>query len=116
MGSVEADFPGINSFARSQLLRDSDPGIQPTGWAALRMMAEVSKIKANPATADLVNLESYSSNFWIAPNRSCMTYLIKDASMLNIVLSHRDDIYMTNLTYEEHKKIVSELFDSFDPR
>lgn len=108
--------PGINSFARSQLLQSSDPGAQPTGWAALRMMAEVSKIKANTATADLMNLESYSSNFWIAPDRSCMTYLIKDASLLNIVLSHRDDIDMTNLTYEEHKKVVNELFESFEPR
>ncbi|KAJ6134520.1 hypothetical protein N7523_000842 [Penicillium sp. IBT 18751x] len=115
---LEADLviaaDGINSFARSQLLMSSDPGPQPTGWAALRMMAEVSKIQQNPATADLVNLKSYNSNFWIAPDRSCMTYLIKDASMLNIVLSHRDDTDMSKLSYGDLKKVVDDLFGDFE--
>ncbi|KAJ6103369.1 salicylate hydroxylase [Penicillium sp. IBT 16267x] len=101
---------GINSYARSQLLGCSDPGTQLTGWAALRMMAEISKIKTNPLTADLVDLTTYNSNFWIAPDKSCMIYWIKDASMLNIVLSHRDDIDMRDLTYEEHKEVVDNLF------
>ncbi|KAJ5547146.1 hypothetical protein N7494_004731 [Penicillium frequentans] len=113
LDSAENDL-GINSFARSQLLGSSDPGTQPTGWAALRMMAETSKIKANPITASLVDLDTYNSNFWIAPDKSCMTYWIKDASMLNIVLSHRDDIDMRNLTYEEHKEFVDDLFKDFD--
>lgn len=43
-----------------------------------------------------------------------MTYLIKDASMLNIVLSHRDDIDMAELSYEDHKKLVDELFGDFE--
>lgn len=105
---------GINSFARSQLLGSSDPGTQPTGWAALRMMADISKIKANPLTAGLVDLNTYNSNFWIAPDKSCMTYWIKGASMLNIVLSHRDDIDMRNLTYEQHKEFVDNHFGEFD--
>lgn len=78
------------------------------------MMAEVSKIQQNPATADLVDLNSNNSNLWIAPDRSCMTYLIKDASMLNIVLSHRDDIDMAELSYEDHKKLVDGLFGDFE--
>ncbi|KAJ5898725.1 hypothetical protein N7504_009013 [Penicillium tannophilum] len=106
--------PGINSFARSQLLGSSDPGTQPTGWAALRMMAATSKIKANPITAGLVDLDTYNSNFWIAPDKSCMTYWIKDASMLNIVLSHRDDIDMRKFTYDEHKDFVDDHFKDFD--
>ncbi|KAJ5630445.1 salicylate hydroxylase [Penicillium longicatenatum] len=105
---------GINSFARSQLLGSSDPGTQPTGWAALRMMAEISKIKANPLTADLVDLNTYNSNFWIAPDTSCMTYWIKDASMLNIVLSHRDNIDMRHFSYEQHKQVVDNLFGQYD--
>lgn len=113
LDSADHDL-GINSFARSQLLGSSDPGTQPTGWAALRMMAEISKIKANPLTAGLVDLNTYNSNFWIAPDKSCMTYWIKDASMLNIVLSHRDNIDMRNLTYEEHKEFVDNLFGEFD--
>ncbi|KAJ5936211.1 hypothetical protein N7454_005509 [Penicillium verhagenii] len=91
-----------------------DPGTKPTGWAALRIMAEVSKIKANPVTANLVDLSTHNSNFWVAPDRSCMAYSIKDASILNIVLSHRDDVDMKDCTYEEHKKLVDDLFGDFD--
>lgn len=43
-----------------------------------------------------------------------MTYLIKDASMLNIVLSHRDDTDMSKLSYEDHKKVVDDLFGDFE--
>ena len=80
------------------------------------MMAEVSKIQADPVTADVANLQSYNSNLWIAPDRSCMVYLIKDATMLNIVLSHRDDIDTTNFTLEQYETVVDELFQDFEPR
>ncbi|CAI7678906.1 unnamed protein product [Penicillium pancosmium] len=116
---MEADLviaaDGINSFARSQLLQDADPGSQPTGWAAFRMMAEVSKIKDDPQLRELGIDIPCNSNFWIAPNRSCMTYQIKDATMLNIVLSHRDTVDTSALSYEEHKAIVNDLFADFNP-
>lgn len=105
---------GINSFARSQLLQSLDPGARPTGWAAFRMMAEVSKIKADPETSSLADLDSYSSNFWVAPDVSCMIYLVKDATMLNIVLSHRDNVDTGDFTYEQYKKMVDELFQEFE--
>lgn len=108
-------WAGINSFARSQLLKDADPGSQPTGWAAFRMMAEVSKIKDHPKMTDLGIDIPHHSNFWIAPDRSCMTYQVKGATMLNIVLSHRDEIDTTGLNYDEHKRIVNELFKEFHP-
>lgn len=79
------------------------------------MMAEVSKIKEHPELTDLGIGSPYNSNFWIAPDVSCMTYQIKDATMLNIVLSHRDKVDTTNLTYEEHKAMVNELFGDFNP-
>lgn len=107
---------GINSFARSQLLGSENPGAQPTGFAAIRMMAEVSKIKADPALAGLVDLETNSSNFWIAPEVSCMSYLVKDATMLNIVLSHRDEVDTTDFTVEGYRELVKKLFKDFEPR
>ncbi|KAL6908520.1 FAD/NAD(P)-binding domain-containing protein [Trichoderma evansii] len=107
---------GINSLARSKLLGDKNPGSLPTGWAAFRMTTEVSKLKADPSTSSLVDLQSRSSNFWIAPQVSCMTYLIKDATLLNIVLAHRDDVDTRELTSDECKKIVRDLFKYFEPR
>ncbi|KAL7800471.1 hypothetical protein V8C43DRAFT_208105 [Trichoderma afarasin] len=111
---VAAD--GINSLARSQLLGSRDPGSQPTGWAAFRMTAEVSKLKADPVTSNLIDLQSRSSNWWIAPHISCMTYLIKDATMLNIVLAHRDNINTKEFTTEEYNKTVRSIFKDFEPR
>lgn len=107
---------GINSSARSQLLQDLDPGSKPTGWAAFRMMAEVSKIMADPELAGLIDLEGYSSNLWIAPHVSCMTYLVKGATMLNIVLSHRDQIDTTGFAVEDYQTTVKRLFTDFEPR
>lgn len=106
---------GINSFARSRLLKDADPASQPTGWAAFRMMAEVSKIKEHPELTELGIGNSENSNFWIAPDVSCMTYQIKGATMLNTVLSHRDTVDTTTMSYDEHKEIVKELFKDFSP-
>lgn len=79
------------------------------------MMAEVSKIKDDPQLRELGIDIPCNSNFWIAPNRSCMTYQIKDATMLNIVLSHRDTVDTSALSYEEHKAIVNDLFEDFNP-
>ncbi|PTB81493.1 FAD/NAD(P)-binding domain-containing protein [Trichoderma longibrachiatum ATCC 18648] len=111
---VAAD--GINSLARSKLLGSSDPGSQPTGWAAFRVTAEVSKLRADPAVASLIDLQSRSSNWWIAPQLSCMTYLIKDATLLNIVLSHRDDINTKDFTAIEYNKTVRNRFKDFESR
>ncbi|KAK5989206.1 FAD-dependent monooxygenase OpS4-like protein [Cladobotryum mycophilum] len=117
---LEADLiiaaDGINSSARSQLLQSLDPGSQPTGWAAYRLMTEVSKIKADPELAPLADLETHSSNFWIAGDKSCMTYLVKNATMLNIVLSHHDDIDTSKFSQEEYSDTVDELFKEFEPR
>jgi salicylate hydroxylase len=79
------------------------------------MMAEVSKIKDDPQLTELSIGVPYNSNFWIAPDRSCMTYQIKDATMLNIVLSHRDIVDTSALSYEEHKTMIKNLFEDFNP-
>ncbi|KAK4078689.1 uncharacterized protein Triagg1_3020 [Trichoderma aggressivum f. europaeum] len=111
---VAAD--GINSLARSQVLGSRDPGSLPTGWAAFRMTAEVSKLKADSVTSSLIDLQSRNSNWWIAPHISCMTYLIKDTTMLNIVLSHRDNINTKEFTTGEYNKTVRSIFKDFEPR
>ncbi|ORY60964.1 uncharacterized protein BCR38DRAFT_443046 [Pseudomassariella vexata] len=105
---------GINSLARKQFLGPDDPGALPTGWAAFRMICSADAIKADASVAPL--LEGYGSNLWIDHNVSCMTYLIKDSTMLNIVLSHRDDVETQDWTPEYHKTYVDGLFKEFDPR
>lgn len=107
---------GINSLSRKQLLGAADPGSQPTGWAAIRMMVEVADIHADPAIADIANTETRSSHLWIAPGKSCMSYQIKDGTLLNIVLSHPDDIDMSKFTLDEYKAFVKETFQDFEPR
>lgn len=78
------------------------------------MSAEMDKITGDPLIAKAVGLDSGSSNFWIAPHRSCMTYLVKEATILNIVLSHRDDIDTRGFTLEQYKEAVNGLFADFD--
>ena len=78
------------------------------------MMADVNALKADPLTADVVDLETHSSHLWIAPNASCMTYQIKDGTMLNIVLSHRDDVNMFNYTLAQYRDAVGQLVEGFE--
>lgn len=78
------------------------------------MSAEVSKIRGDPLIAKVVGLDSGCSNFWIAPHKSCMTYLVKGATMLNIVLSHRDDIDTRGFTLGQFRQAVNTLFADFD--
>ncbi|KAI9873397.1 MAG: hypothetical protein M1823_007929, partial [Watsoniomyces obsoletus] len=62
---VAAD--GINSFARAALLGSADPGTTTTGWAGYRMMCEVSRIKQNPALAQICTNTDLDTNLWIGP-------------------------------------------------
>lgn len=78
------------------------------------MSAEMGRVRDDPVLARVTGLESGSSNFWIAPHRSCMTYLVKGGTMLNIVLSHRDDVDTRGFSREQYKQTVDEQFRSFD--
>ena len=60
--NADGDKTGINSFARKEFLKDEEKGSQKTGWAAYRMMADVSKIQANPDTAELVS--EHNNHLW----------------------------------------------------
>ncbi|PMB68810.1 3-hydroxybenzoate 6-hydroxylase 1 [Beauveria bassiana] len=108
---------GINSFARRQLLGDTtNASARPTGLAAVRAMAEVAQIQADPQLASVADLETYSSQLWIAPGRSVMAYLIKEAKLFNVVLSHPDDIDMSRFTPDEYKAFAQDLVKDFEPR
>ncbi|KAM0744074.1 hypothetical protein ACQRIT_001388 [Beauveria bassiana] len=107
---------GINSFARRQLLGDTNGSARPTGLAAVRAMAEVAQIHADPQLASVADLETFSSHLWIAPGRSVMAYLIKEAKLFNVVLSHPDDIDMSQFTPDEYKAFAQDLVKDFEPR
>ncbi|KIW25189.1 uncharacterized protein PV07_08388 [Cladophialophora immunda] len=103
---------GINSFARTQFLREQDRGAQRTGWAAYRTMVDVASIQANPATADLV--EQHNNHLWIGENCSAMTYMIYESTKLNMVLSHRDDVDTTAWTPSQYHGTIKSLFHGWD--
>lgn len=89
---------------------------KPTGIAAIRTMAPVDKVQADPLVADIADLTTYTSHFWISPKVSCMVYLIKDGTLLNIVISHPDDVDMSNFTLEEYQAFTKDLCKDFEPR
>jgi len=111
---------GIKSFARKEFLGDGNGDgegqkgwEEKTGWAAYRCMAPVEKLKLSPLTAHLGR--DYDCNCWTGDGRVVMTYLVKEAKMLNVVLSHRDDVDTTGWTSEQFKAEIGNTFQGVSP-
>jgi salicylate hydroxylase len=85
-----------------------------TGWAAYRMLADVSLILANPMTRDLV--ASPNNHLWIGHNRSAMTYMIHSSTKLNMVLSHPDDVDTSTWTPAQYHSTVTSFFHGWDEK
>ncbi|KIX03918.1 uncharacterized protein Z518_07471 [Rhinocladiella mackenziei CBS 650.93] len=105
---------GINSFGRQQFLKDQDKGAQKTGWAAYRMMVDVSKIQENPETSELV--AQHNNHLWIGERCSAMIYMIHNATVLNMVMSHPDDVDTTHWSSERYMEEIKSLFQGWDKR
>ncbi|KAM3553751.1 hypothetical protein MY1884_006492 [Beauveria asiatica] len=58
----------------SKLLGDANASARPTGLAAVRAMAEVAEIKADPQLASVVDLETYSSHLSSPPATTTINY------------------------------------------
>ncbi|KAH7407169.1 salicylate hydroxylase [Cadophora sp. MPI-SDFR-AT-0126] len=109
---------GIKSFARKAFLGEGNgegegKWEEKTGWAAYRCMAPVEKLKANPLTEHLGS--DYNCNCWTGEGRVVMTYLVKEAKMLNVVLSHLDDVDTTGWTPEQYKTEIGRTFKDVSP-
>ncbi|KAL2072975.1 hypothetical protein VTL71DRAFT_10299 [Oculimacula yallundae] len=109
---------GIKSFARGKFLGTGaeevpNQWIEPTGWAAYRLIAPVSKLAENPLTVELST--SHGANCWSGAMRSTMTYLVKDATALNIVLSHPDNVDTSSWTSEQYKAEIRKTFADVSP-
>jgi salicylate hydroxylase len=104
---------GINSDARKSLLNSTGDDLEKTGWAAYRAVAPVDKIKANPLTAHLGS--QHSCNCWVGENCSVMTYMVKNSKILNIVLSHPDDVDTSEWTPEQYQAEIKRIFKGFNP-
>lgn len=105
---------GINSFARKELFGNDDPEAQPTGWAAYRLTCDKEDLRQHDLTKHLV--DGLDSNLWIGEGRSLMTYWIKDAKVLNMVASHRDDVKTDGWNEQQYRRTVERLFEDFEPR
>ncbi|ETN36850.1 uncharacterized protein HMPREF1541_07837 [Cyphellophora europaea CBS 101466] len=115
-GKLVVAADGINGAARASLLGDGEgeTDARPTGWAAYRLMASVERMRGEEALKGL--LEGRASHLWVEDGASCMTYLVKDATMLNIVLSHRDDRNTEGYGPEEYREAVDTLMAPFESR
>lgn len=108
---------GIHSHARQFLLGSDAPqgdlgnNLEKSGWAAYRLMAEVSQLKDNEATRALAT--SHKCNCVVGNGCSVMTYMVKGTDKLNLVLSHRDDVETTHWTQEQYREAVRNLFKGF---
>lgn len=67
-GDLVVACDGINSSARTQLLKSlrsdlrREEELEPTGWAAYRLMAEVEDVRKNALTAEVV--AEHAGNCW----------------------------------------------------
>lgn len=80
------------------------------------MTVDVSALQGDSLTADLVDLTAGSSNFWIAPHTSVMTYLVKRSTVLNMALSHRDDVDTRGFTPADYARVIRETYGGYEPR
>lgn len=109
---------GIKSHARQFLGNDIPKGslgngLEQSGWAAYRLMAEVSQLAENDTNREVVT--SHRCNCMVGDGCSVMTYKVKGTDKLNLVLSHRDNVDTTDWTQEEYQKEISRLFQDFSP-
>lgn len=109
---------GINSLARRFLGSDvptgnAEHGLQASGWAAYRLMADVEAIAENDANRELA--KSHQCNCAVGDNCSMMTYQVKGVHNLNIVLPHLDDVDTTHWTQEQYREEIRRLYVAFSP-
>jgi salicylate hydroxylase len=102
----------INSSSRKALLNSTGGDLEKTGWAAYRAVAPVNKIKANSLTAQLGS--QHSCNCWVGENCSAMTYMVKNSEILNIVLSHPDDVDTSEWMPEQYQAEIRRIFKGFN--
>lgn len=108
---VAAD--GVNSVARKAFLPELGDGLERTGWAAYRSMVPVEKIKANTTTAHIVN--QHVCNCWTGDQQCVVTYLVNDATALNMAFSHPDNVDASGWTSEQCSAELKRLYSGWDP-
>jgi salicylate hydroxylase len=101
---------GIHSLARGILNPGlgGSAGLQKTGWAAYRKMVPVSALQNDKSTEFLAR--EHGGNCWAGDGKCLMAYLVRGASLLNLVLSHKDDIDTSSWAPDQYDKEISSLF------
>lgn len=103
---------GVNSEARQALLHKTVRGLGETGWAAYRVMAPVSALKADVRTADLVS--RHACNCWSGDQKCVMTYMVKGAQWLNIVFSHCNDVDTRDWTSDQYQSELRKQYGNWN--
>ncbi|KAJ9659041.1 hypothetical protein H2198_003330 [Neophaeococcomyces mojaviensis] len=108
---------GINSGARQYFMKQdksgsiTDDGLENTGWAAFRLMADVASLGRHAGLKHLAT--SHRCNCAAGDGCSIMTYKVKGADKLNLVLSHPDNVDTTEWTQEHYRDAIHTMFRDF---
>lgn len=110
---------GIHSHARKYLIgKDAAQGdvgnnLEKAGWAGYRLMADISALCDNEQTHHLTT--THNCNCATGNKCSIMTYQVKNAEKLNLVLSHPDDVDTTKWTQQDFQQAIRDMFKDFGP-
>lgn len=132
-GDLVVAADGIHSGARKQFVardavepeagkppksgaedEEADDELSSTGYAAYRMMADVSKVKANPSIAEFVSC--HNCHCVSGEGSSIMTYMIKGSQKLNLVMSHYDDVDTTHWSQTRFRTAIKDLFAGYNQK
>jgi hypothetical protein len=94
-------------------LGNEDSGTLSVGWAAFRILTDVRKIQEDPEISWIVSQPKL--HLWVGPAHSVMTYVVLGSSVLNIVLSHPDDIDNSGWNGDRIRQEIAKQFEDWNP-
>jgi salicylate hydroxylase len=112
VGDLVVAADGVNSFARRSFLGAHTSYLEPTGWAAYRMTAPVSKIRQNSKIAYFAS--EHQANCFVGDGCSVMTYLMKNSEVFNMVISHPDDVNTNSWTTSQYRAAIDKVLAGWD--
>lgn len=108
---------GINSSARQyfrekgSLANAEGDGLEKTGWAAFRLMADVASLSEHEGLKHLA--ASHRCICAVGDGCSIMRYKVKGPDKLNLVLSHPDNVDTTEWNQQRYRDAIRQLFAGF---
>ncbi len=77
------------------------------------MLTDVRKIQEDPEISWIVSQPKL--HLWVGPAHSVMTYMVLGSSVLNVVLSHPDDIDTSGWSGDRIRQEIAKQFEDWNP-